>query len=718
MASERSMTIQFPSGGLNRKVSYRQTPPYSSRRMKNVRVEEADTNIMRGGQRPGLEKYDSTEFGSGSLINMMGQVTLASGAQSGSGRLSFLDHFTRNESDLGGSWETPSWLDDQPATGERSQTWSTSLPDSGGGLMKDLSINNSAEYSISVDFDKDTNSPWTLNGTVTIYAMLDNTSPDFTKEGIAVVFNATGETGVYSGMLIDVNNYIPTAYALTGGTTSSADAYGKLTVTINSNNVKVYWGRGGTQTLILDQDVTAKSGTCVGFDLNPSANGNGALIDTFSVEGTASTARPNQLRWDSMVIGSGGNVYYENSAGTFTQASGASISSAYTIQCCQFLQKLYVADYNTAGTGVVHILDPSTGGWSTLTAMAGSVPTNCPLIARWHGRIVLAKESLWYMCAVNSPTDWQYGRPTATTAVASQNSEAGVLGEPIRALCPASDDLLIFGCDNSIWALHGDPAWHGRLQNLSEDVGVVDAFAWCFGPNGEMYFLSKDGFYAIPPGGNSRPQALSRQKIPHELLNIDTGQYEVTLGWSQKEHGVYIHATPYIASSGFAFFYQVETGTFWQDEYPNDCQPFRMFNYKPIYSINSALLFGCRDGYIRKVSPNQTTDDGTNIDSFVDIGPLLIAGDYAEGIIRDIDGYVAGGSGPVTWDLRVGDSSESVFSESSFTTGTWSSAGLQYRERPRARGHAAILRLGNSGPETWSIEKVTMVVEKRGRVRK
>lgn len=717
---KRGMTLQFPSGGLDRKVSFRQTPPYGSRSLKNVRVEEVSTKIMRGGQRPGTDKQFLDELGSGAFINMMGQVTLSSGGGGGSGRLTFSDVFDRTvASGLGGEWETPSWLTQQPDIADNVRGASTSLADSGGAVITTVGVNTSATYSISLDIREDmTGGPRDM--TVALYAMLDDTAPNLMKNGLLAMLDLSSapyDTGIYSGVLIDINDYVPTAYQLSGGTFSSKYASGIFKLEINGTTAKVYWDTNISRTL-LTQTISAKAGTSIGYSQNPLSNANASLVSRFLVEGTASTARPNQLRQDVMVVGSGGSVYYESTPGTLSVVGGASISAGHTIQCAQMFQKVYVADYNIAGTGVVYELDTSGPSWSTLTAVSGTVPTNCDMIARWHGRLVLVKDSFWYMCAVNDVTDWQYGRPTATTAISSQNSEAGSLGEPVRATCPASDDLLIFGCDNSIWSLHGDPAWHGRIQNLSKEVGVLDKFAWCFGPAAEMYFLSKDGLYVVPPGGNSRPEPLSRAKIPNELLNIDTGAYEVTLGWSQQEHGVYISVTPYIQSSGYNFFYHAESGTFWGDEYPGDIQPFQMFNYKPIFGEHAALLFGSRDGYVRRINLGATTDDGTNISSYADIGPILLAGDYAEGVVRDLDGYLSAGSGDVTWGLKVGCSSEDVFAQSEFATGTWTGKGLQYRARPRARGHAMVLRLGSEGSAGWSIEKVTAVIESRGRVRR
>jgi len=725
----RSIKLEFTTGGLDRRMSYRQQRPYTARRLQNVRPDDSSQGAYRGGQRPGLKKAYTTELGSGVTINALGFVTIADEGNSGDGRFTWNDCFYDDAADLGGNWATPDWLTQQPYTREYpgwDDTNPSDVPDSGGGVISGLTISTAAGYVVKAYINEDTVAPATIESTYTVYARMANTSPDFTEEGIAAVVSINSATGAYSGVLLSVLDYVPTAYALASGT-ATINNLTAIGLSITSDSVTVSLGEFDEVTLLSAQAVDTHTGTSVGFDINPAQKRpsgsktveDAGFVTELRVGGTPASPRPNQLRQDIMVVGAGGSLYYEATPGNISTVSGATISSGHNIQMCQFLQKMYVADYNTSDTGVVHILDPTDGSWSTLTASVGTVPTNCDMIARWRGRIVLAKESIWYMSRVYDPTDWQYGKVDAKTAVAAQNSDAGVLGEPIRAMMPASDDLLLFGCDNSIWALHGDPAWGGSLHCLSEEVGVLDRFAYCFGPVGEIYFLSKDGLYVLPPGGNAKPKSLSREKLPRELLNIDTGMYEVSLGWSQKERAVYIQASPYEANKSISFVYSVEGGSFWIDSYDNDHDAFRIVNYKPIFGAYSAMLIGCRDGYLRKHDFDTTNDDGTSIDSYVDIGPIMMGGDGMNGVLLDMDTFLGVGSVSTAWSVYVGNSHENVFSQTTaFDSGTYDDDGMQYRERPRAGGASMIIRLRNTGDTTWSLEKILCTLARKGRQRR
>ena len=65
MPKRRTVNAQFPLGGENRRGSYAQTQaPYTTFRAKNVRGVGSLERRVRGGTRPGLSKYVSTDFGS------------------------------------------------------------------------------------------------------------------------------------------------------------------------------------------------------------------------------------------------------------------------------------------------------------------------------------------------------------------------------------------------------------------------------------------------------------------------------------------------------------------------------------------------------------------------------------------------------------------------------------------------------------------------------
>ena len=65
MVKKRTVNAQFPIGGENRRGAYAQSgAPYTTFRAKNVRGIDPLERRVRGGSRPGLTKYVSTDFGS------------------------------------------------------------------------------------------------------------------------------------------------------------------------------------------------------------------------------------------------------------------------------------------------------------------------------------------------------------------------------------------------------------------------------------------------------------------------------------------------------------------------------------------------------------------------------------------------------------------------------------------------------------------------------
>lgn len=180
----------------------------------------------------------------------------------------------------------------------------------------------------------------------------------------------------------------------------------------------------------------------------------------------------------------------------------------------------------------------------------GQVPTDCRLICLYRDSLVLAapinNPHLWFMSRSGDPLDWDYSQDAADAlrAVSGQTEEAGLIAAPLTALAPFSDDYLLFGCENSLWILRGHPAYGGQIDNVSRDAGVIDAAAWCWGPRGEFIFLARDGLRVLAPGGAGYPELLSKERLPEELLNINTRTHTVTLEYDREAGGVHIWVTP------------------------------------------------------------------------------------------------------------------------------------------------------------------------------
>lgn len=414
-----------------------------------------------------------------------------------------------------------------------------------------------------------------------------------------------------------------------------------------------------------------------------------------------------------------------------TSATGLITAGVYAISSVASGELTTATDCNT-GSGACSwriercpkVYNPNANTLSKLMADsgAGSVPVGCPLICRFRDRVVMAGGSdaphVWYMSRQGTPTDWDYADTDSQRAVAGTSSDAGTIGDPITALISHSDDYLIFGCTNSMWILRGDPAFGGQIGNVSRNVGVVDKLAWCYGPAGELIWLSRDGLYMLPPGGQGIPASISRDVLPRELLDIDANMYTVTLRYAYRDRGVHIFISAREAKSTTHWFFDWRTKAFLPDTYPNSYEPTTAHEFFSTSAQDGGVLLGCRDGYIRRFYVGQETDDGTTFSSYAFIGPIRLGGDgYHDGRLDEIVGTLAEDSGDVDWVVRVGETAEAAISNDAFTSGTWTTDGINYKARPRSRGAWFTLELNNGGVQRWAIEGVQGILTTLGKQR-
>ena len=386
-----------------------------------------------------------------------------------------------------------------------------------------------------------------------------------------------------------------------------------------------------------------------------------------------------------------------------------------------------------AGTGGTYsiqrgpkIYDPAADTISlwTATASKGQVPSGCKLIARYRDRIVLSGDQAtphaWYMSRQGDPHDWDYSQDfdDAQRAVAGVSSEAGLIGEPVNALVPHSGDYLLFGCDNSIWVLRGDPAFNGQIDNVSSNVGIISSGAWCEGPKNEKIFLSRDGLYGLAPGAQGDPQPLSEQSIPNELKDIDTDFYEVSMAYDIRDDGIHLFLTPNDGGGASDhWWFDWNTKSWWPYRFSSSHEPTFAINYQSDVSVNSHVLLGGRDGYVRRYMGENDRDESTAFSSHIQYGPFaLVNNDYHDGVITEMMGTLAEKSGNVTWSVQIGNSAEAAQGASSHSTDTWSE-GRNIRVNPRGRGLAAVLKLSGVQNRRWGMESVSMRVKSAGRQR-
>ena len=781
MAKKRLLDLYFPAKGLHRRFAYQHSEPYSTPDCLNVRPVDAILERDRGGSRPGVGLSHSTELGSGNPVRLLDSVTwIASDGYR-------VDVDTFQGTSLGSNWEAIGSYSKPPvdddlvglsyqSEGRVAHTAYTDFDSSSAYTIETFIVPYLGEhwgtYSLYGMMDSTSPDPEN-NGFV---AELTMTGSDGSASVTLTKYSSGSSTSVASGSGSGT-------YPAAGWFTAHVNG---TTVTIWWNGEQICSGTisGLTGTRVgFGIECTEEGGLCLVRSfrskhyvttvsqarrnvLVASSNGNlykEGLNAEFTQISTALTLESDRTlnaaeRTQKLYIADNSDIKASGSDGTVSGTSFDAASyadwTAIGINANDYMVYIYngaggttdgmyeissiaAGDITLAsapGDGTCSykiercpkIYDPATDTLTRWVATSGKgmVPSGCDLICLYRDRLVLAGDYVWYMSRQADPLDWDYSQTDAGRAVAGQSSDAGIIGEPLTALIPHSDDYLVFGGLNSLWVLRGDAAWSGMLDNLSYNIGIVGKNAWTKGPNGEILFLSRDGIYALAPGAQSYPQSISRDVLPLELRDLTSDDYEVSLEYDIRFRGIHIYVTKKDGASPYHWWFYFPTQTFWPMSLSNDRDPFVTHAYYSADEGESMVLMGCRDGYVRRYDKAFETDEGDEISSHVVYGPVNLSGDnYHEGVVTELIGAVAEESGDVTWEVLSGVTNEDVVDNSASDSGTWSydgtstRKGLNYKSHPRVRGGSMCLKLSNGEERKWAIERVTAVMKMAGKQR-
>lgn len=371
------------------------------------------------------------------------------------------------------------------------------------------------------------------------------------------------------------------------------------------------------------------------------------------------------------------------------------------------------------------VWDPAAATFTILAATAGKgqVPTGCPLIWCFADRIFLAgaahEPQVWYAARKGSAgLDWDLTQTDVGRAISStDDTGAGSIGLPITAAWTASDDNCVMCSKTSIHVMRGDPVT-GQFDTVDNRVGVVGPGAFTQGPGGETYFLSRDGMYMLPPGESGKPTPISRNRLPLELIDVDTNLYDILLMYNQRQQGVHIWMSYKTGVPVSQWFLDIARGAYWPESYSTSHEVFSAMALQVNTISQSELLLGCRDGYIRRFNQSSQTDDGTAITSYCYIGPAMLSGnDYQNGICLELEMICDRDSGPIDYTIYTGETNEDAISSSAHSYGRVQSPGLSYRIRPMAGGGSMVVKLANGGTRPWVLERMFGMIESRGRHR-
>ena len=141
----------------------------------------------------------------------------------------------------------------------------------------------------------------------------------------------------------------------------------------------------------------------------------------------------------------------------------------------------------------------------------------------------------------------------------------------------------------------------------------------------------------------------------------------IMMDYDAENHGIYIFISDSTASGGSHWWFDWRLKTYWPMELPGDHEPFSIVTHAGERSGDHTVLLGCRDGYIRNFSEDFETDDGTEIDAEVYIGPIKLGGTESRiGLLKEMVAVVSEGSGDIAWSVHVGQSAQAALDAGSF----------------------------------------------------
>lgn len=258
-----------------------------------------------------------------------------------------------------------------------------------------------------------------------------------------------------------------------------------------------------------------------------------------------------------------GSLYRWDGTQFVLVATTPAITADRPVFATPFLQQVAICVDTTAPL----LYDYPTNTLSTLTATAGTVPLDTRVCATWQG-------ALWLAGARNNPnviscsrtgniTDWDFLAPIEDTggAFTLVGEQEGLIGEPVTALAPHTDDSMIVGGEDTLWAFRGHPRRGGIFEQVSNATGIIGQGAWTKSPENVLYFLGLDGLYALPPQPGAAPTLVS-DKIPNELRGLDYDMYNpvANLEYDTRFEGIHI---TFRGSQSRSWWYDVRTGGFW-----------------------------------------------------------------------------------------------------------------------------------------------------------
>jgi hypothetical protein len=429
---------------------------------------------------------------------------------------------------------------------------------------------------------------------------------------------------------------------------------------------------------------------------------------------------------EKILYGQGGNLYIGNRDTGFvlvddSGVGGPAYLTDHEFSICAAGRYFWYVD----GVTPLRRVNMDTEVLDEPAATGGTIPTDSRLLwlyrdRLFHGR--LASQPYNYVASKSGDfLNYDAGDTTQTGAFAGNTTaQAGLLGDIQTAAIPYGDNSCVMGMANMIAVMRGDPKSGGNIDVISREIGMVGPRAWARDPDGNLYFMSRDGLYVMTP--TTPPKPMSRGRMDQTLGTIDHTSTKIMMAWDPKEEGLKIYLMPLTAGDPTTVVYwEQRKNAFWIDSVGAGVGP------TACVTVNSAarrtVVLGCWDGYLRELNEEALTDDGSLISSRIRYADNQILSSLLNAKITQMR-FLWGTSTPfphfnVTYKLFAGDDAVSVsLLDDPVYMKRIIREGYQELDRTRTRGGCFTLELSNDILDTaWQVEEINFLAAPSGRIR-
>ena len=379
------------------------------------------------------------------------------------------------------------------------------------------------------------------------------------------------------------------------------------------------------------------------------------------------------------------------------------------------------------------LASPATASGLVADSTSLMPPSGSNVGCLFSGRVfinIMENPNQWLASRHRDPQDMQVSQADVGTPVSDQTSNLGIVGGPIVAMVPYLSHYLHFGAADGIWTLRGDPGAGGQMTNTSRKVGFFGPDSWTFDNEGNLFFMSMDGFYVLPASSASvgnPPNNLTNTRVPNLIKSIGLNRRtdRVVMGYDKDRYGINVHISQNDSAYGVAFFWDLRTGSLNPDSFLTNQIAALMLYYDSRKAETRGLLMGGQDGFVRKFDDTAKSDDGdVAIDAFDTLGPFQAFNRMRrQGQITEISARLGDDSDGATLNIYAGNAAETVVAaakanDTPQAQETLTGGGRRPPVRPRTIGAAFAIKVrNNTAGERFALERVVVRLNDAGTVK-